>query len=219
MVDVAQNEKIRIFSYSEVNRGAASSAILTVPLSAARVCERGCMHRLRCCAPKNVRKRRFPTSLTSAWITASAIYIPFAQAVPKVADHRPQPLHDAQNGKCGVCSKVCSAGAIDYKAKDEFKEKYGAIVVATGFNPISMEKFDEFAYSQSKDVITSLELERLMNAAGPTGGHASAPLRRQSIRTRSFSFSAWVHAVRLRRKGQGILLQNLLYVHRKARNA
>ena len=55
------------------------------------------------------------------------------------------------------------------------EEKYGAIVVATGFNPISMEKFDEYAYSQSKDVITSLELERLMNAAGPTGGTLLRP--------------------------------------------
>lgn len=93
----------------------------------------------------------------------SAIYIPFAQAVPKVATIDPNHCMKLKTGKCGVCSKVCSAGAIDYEAKDEYvKEKYGAIVVATGFNPISMEKFDEFAYSQSKDVITSLELERLM---------------------------------------------------------
>ena len=50
-------------------------------------------------------------------------------------------------------------------------EKYGAIVVATGFDTISLEKYDEYAYSQSADVITSLELERVMNAAGPTHGH------------------------------------------------
>ena len=75
-----------------------------------------------------------------------------------------------------MCSKVCTAGAIDYEAKDEFiKEKYGAIVVATGYNPISMDKFDEFAYSQSKDVITSLEFERLTNAAGPTAGKLLRP--------------------------------------------
>ena len=55
------------------------------------------------------------------------------------------------------------------------EEKYGAIVVATGFNPISMDKFDEFAYSKSPDVVTSLEYERLMNAAGPTGGTLLRP--------------------------------------------
>ena len=50
-------------------------------------------------------------------------------------------------------------------------QKYGAIVVATGFDVIKLDNYDEYAYSQSKDVITSLELERIMNAAGPTKGH------------------------------------------------
>ena len=105
-----------------------------------------------------------------------AIYIPFAQAVPKVATIDPNYCTMLKTGKCGVCSKVCTAGAIDYQAKDEFvEEKYGAIVAATGFNPISMDKFDEFAYSQSPDVVTSLEFERLMNAAGPTAGTLLRP--------------------------------------------
>ena len=34
------------------------------------------------------------------------------------------------------------------------EEKYGAIVAATGFNPIKVDKYDEFAYSQSPDVVT-----------------------------------------------------------------
>ena len=47
--------------------------------------------------------------------------------------------------------------AFDYQQKDELLEReYGAIVAATGFEPISMYKFDEFAYSQSPDVVTSL---------------------------------------------------------------
>ena len=55
------------------------------------------------------------------------------------------------------------------------EREYGAIVAATGYNPIKLDKFDEYGYSQSKDVITSLELERLMNAAGPTGGKLVKP--------------------------------------------
>ena len=48
--------------------------------------------------------------------------------------------------------------------KDTFIERqYGAIVVATGFKPISLENFNEYSYATEKDVITSLELERLMN--------------------------------------------------------
>ena len=81
-----------------------------------------------------------------------------------------------KNGKCGVCAKVCSAGAIDYKQTDTFiEQEYGAIVAATGFNPIDLSKFDEFAYSQSPDVVSSLEFERLMNAAGPTSGTLLRP--------------------------------------------
>jgi len=38
-----------------------------------------------------------------------------------------------------------------------------------------MDKFDEYAYNQSKDVITSLEFERLTNAAGPTAGKLLRP--------------------------------------------
>ena len=106
----------------------------------------------------------------------SAIYIPFAQAVPKVATIDPNACMMLKTGKCGICSKVCGAGAIDYKQQDEFIERqYGAIVAATGFNPINIEKYDEFAYSQSKDVITSLEFERLTNAAGPTAGTLLRP--------------------------------------------
>ena len=47
-----------------------------------------------------------------------AIYIPFAQAVPQGGHHRPPDYcMMLKNGKCGVCSKVCAAGAIDYKAQ------------------------------------------------------------------------------------------------------
>ena len=102
----------------------------------------------------------------------SAIYIPFAQAIPNVPVIDREHCTKFKTGKCGVCSKVCAAGAIDYEQKDEIvTQKYGAIVVATGFDVIPLDKYDEYAYSQSKDVITSLELERIMNAAGPTKGH------------------------------------------------
>jgi heterodisulfide reductase subunit A len=96
--------------------------------------------------------------------------------VPKVAAIDPGYCTKLKTGKCGVCEKVCTAKAIDYTQKDElFTENYGAIVVATGFNPIPMDQFDEYAYNQSKDVITSLEFERLTNAAGPTAGKLLRP--------------------------------------------
>ena len=171
MVDVAQNEKIRIFSYSEVTqvKGFVGNFDVTIKRKARYVKEDVCTGCGLC--TEKCPQKKIPNEFNLGMDNRHAIYIPFAQAVPKVATIDPNYCNMLKNGKCGVCAKVCAAGAIDYKAKDEFiEEKYGAIVAATGFNPISMEKFDEFAYSQSKDVVTSLEFERLMNAAGPTGG-------------------------------------------------
>ena len=116
--------------------------------------------------------KKTPNEFNRGLNNRSAIYTPFAQAIPNV------PVIDRENcikfktGKCGVCAKVCQAGAIDYEQKDEIvTQNYGAIVVATGFDTIKLDKFDEYSYSTSPDVITSLELERIMNAAGPTKGH------------------------------------------------
>ena len=176
MVDVAQNDKIRIFSYSEVTdvKGFVGNFDVTIKKKARYVKEdicTGCGLCTEKCPMKNV-----PNEFNLGMDTRRAIYIPFAQAVPKVATIDPNSCNMLKNGKCGVCAKVCAAGAIDYKQQDEYvTEKYGAIVAATGFNPISMDKFDEYAYSQSKDVITSLEFERLTNAAGPTAGHLVCP--------------------------------------------
>ena len=176
MVDVAQNDKIRIFSYSEVTdvRGFVGNFDVTIKKKARFVKEDVCTG-CGACVEKCPMKK-IPNEFNLGMDNRHAIYIPFAQAVPKVATIDPDACNMLKNGKCGICSKVCAAGAIDYKQKDEIiEETYGAIVVATGFNPISMEKFDEYAYSQSKDVITSLEFERLTNAAGPTAGMLVRP--------------------------------------------
>ena len=176
MVDVAQHEKIRIFSYSEVTevKGFVGNFNVTIKKNARFVKEdicTGCGACVEKCPQKKV-----PNEFNLGMDNRHAIYIPFAQAVPKVATIDPNACMMLKSGKCGLCARVCAAGAIDYKQKDEYiQEKYGAIVVATGFNPISMDKFDEFAYNQSKDVITSLEFERLTNAAGPTAGKLLRP--------------------------------------------
>ncbi len=176
MVDAAQNEKIRIFSYSEVAEvsGFVGNFDVKIKKKARFVREELCTGCGAC--TEKCPQKKVPNEFNLGMDNRRAIYIPFAQAVPKVATIDADYCNMLKNGKCGVCAKVCAAGAIDYKQKDELiEEKYGAIVVATGFNPISMEKFDEFAYNQSKDVITSLEFERLTNAAGPTAGKLLRP--------------------------------------------
>ena len=172
MVEAAAHENITIHTYSEVEKVSGFVGNFTVDIrkkarsvditkcTGCGVCQEKC--------PSKKPLNEFNRGLN----TRSAIYTPFAQAIPNV------PVIDRENcikfktGKCGVCEKVCQAGAINYAQTDEIlTETYGAIVVATGFDTIKLDKYGEYAYNESKDVITSLELERIMNAAGPTKGH------------------------------------------------
>ena len=176
MVDCAQHEKITIHSYSEVSSVSGFVGNFTVKIrKKARYVDEvkctGCGVCTEKCPMKKV-----PDAFNLGLNNRRAIYIPFAQAVPKVATIDADYCNMLKNGKCGVCAKVCGAGAIDYKQQDTYvEEKYGAIVVATGFNPIKLDKYDEFAYNQSPDVVTSLEFERITNAAGPTAGKLLRP--------------------------------------------
>lgn len=176
MVDAAQNENIDILAYSEVEsvKGFVGNFSVTIRRKARYVDETKCTGCGLC--TEKCPQKKVPNEFNLGLDQRRAIYIPFAQAVPKIATIDAAYCTMLKTGKCGVCSKVCTAGAIDYKQQDELiTREYGAIVAATGFEPISMEKFDEFAYAQSQDVVTSLEFERLMNAAGPTGGTLLRP--------------------------------------------
>jgi len=176
MVDVAQNEKITIYSYSEVEavKGFVGNFRVTIRKKARFVDETKCTGCGLC--TEKCPQKKVPNEFNLGMDNRHAIYIPFAQAVPKVATIDADYCTMMKTGKCGICSKICGVGAIDYKQQDQLvEEQYGAIVVATGFNPISVEKYDEYAYSQSPDVVTSLEFERLMNAAGPTNGTLLRP--------------------------------------------
>ncbi|MBQ8339588.1 MAG: CoB--CoM heterodisulfide reductase iron-sulfur subunit A family protein [Clostridia bacterium] len=176
MVDVAQNEKIKIFSYSEVEavKGFVGNFKVSIRKKARYVIEDKCTGCGLC--TEKCPQKKVPNPFNMNLDTRRAIYIPFAQAVPKVAAIDADYCTMLKTGKCGVCSKICAAGAIDYQQKDEIVEReYGAIVAATGFNPLKPDKYNEYGYSTCPDVVTSLELERLMNAAGPTAGTLLRP--------------------------------------------
>ena len=184
MVDCAQNEKIHIYAYSEVAavKGFVGNFKVTIRKKARFVDTTKCTGCGLC--TEKCPQKKVPNEFNLGLDTRRAIYIPFAQAVPKVATIDPDYCNMLQKGKCGVCARVCSAGAIDYTQKDELiEEEYGAIVAATGFNPIDLGQFNEFAYAQSPDVVSSLEFERLMNAAGPTGGTLLRPSDRKHPHT------------------------------------
>ncbi len=171
MVDCAQHEKIDILSYSEVEdvKGFVGNFSVKIRRKARFVDETKCTG-CKICMEKCPSKKGL-NAFNMGLNNRPAIYIPFAQAIPNVAVIDPEQCIKLKTGKCGICQKFCGVGAINYEQQDEFIERqYGAIVVATGFKPISVDVFNEFGYNDNKDVITSLELERLMNAAGPSNG-------------------------------------------------
>ena len=176
MVDVAQNEKIKIFSYSEVEsvKGFVGNFKVAIRKKARYVDEDKCTGCGLC--TEKCPQKKVPNEFNMGFDTRRAVYIPFAQAVPKVATIDANNCTMMKTGKCGLCAKLCTAGAIDYKQQDQIVEReYGAIVAATGFNPLKPTQYDELGYSTCTDVVTSLELERLMNAAGPTAGTLLRP--------------------------------------------
>ena len=176
MVDCAQNEKIDIMTFSEIEavKGFVGNFKVQIRRKARFVDEKKCTG-CGVCMQKCPSKKGL-NDFNMGLNNRPAIYIPFAQAIPNVAIIDPEQCLKIKNGKCGLCAMKCQVNAIDYTQKDEIIEReYGAIVVATGYKPISLENFNEYGYSSYKDVVTSLELERLMNAAGPTDGHLVRP--------------------------------------------
>jgi len=95
-----------------------------------------------------------------------AIYIPFDIAVPKKA------VLDIRNCiLCGQCERVCPTGAINFlDTPKQYKVKTHSIIIATGFKLFNPLMKPEFKYGQFRNVITSMQMERLLSPTSPYGG-------------------------------------------------
>ena len=108
--------------------------------------------------------------------TRRAIYIPHAQAVPRVAIIDAANCKMILNGKCGVCAKICQKKAINYEDKDkEVVVEVGSIIAAPGLKAWDARIATEYGYGRFKNVVTALEFERMMCASGPASGHITIP--------------------------------------------
>ncbi|UCD26573.1 MAG: FAD-dependent oxidoreductase [Candidatus Bathyarchaeota archaeon] len=77
---------------------------------------------------------------------------------------------------CLECEKVCEPEAIIHDQKQEILDlDVGAIIVSTGFVPLDPSNIKEYGYGKYKNVLTSMELERLLSASGPTNGKLVRP--------------------------------------------
>lgn len=92
-----------------------------------------------------------------------AVYVPFSNAIPQIA------LIDTQNCiLCGKCEKVCPAHAVDYfQQPDDFVIEADAAIVATGFEMIPVEGIHQYGEGKIENVITALQMERLLAPHGP----------------------------------------------------
>jgi heterodisulfide reductase subunit A len=172
MVQVGSHPNITLLTWSEVTKvdGYVGSFSVTVNKKAryikTEICT-GCGICWEKC-PKKVVDDVFEAGLGNR----KAVYTPFPQAVPKY------PVIDAPNctyfikGTCKACEKFCPTGAIDFEQKDEdITIQVGNIILATGFDLFDAKRIPQYGYGRLENVYTSLEFERLSNAAGPTGGN------------------------------------------------
>ena len=101
-----------------------------------------------------------------------AIYLKYPQAVPPV--HTIDP--DWCIG-CGICETQCEAEAISYSQEETARElDVGSIIVAPGFDEFDLTtKRREYGYGRFPNVISSLQMERMLSATGPYGGMVLRP--------------------------------------------
>jgi heterodisulfide reductase subunit A2 len=101
------------------------------------------------------------------------IYISFPQAVPQIPVIDPETCIDFKTGRCKkTCIEACGdRHAVDLKQQPKLETvKVGAIILATGYQPFDARKVPDYGYGVYPNVYTAPEVERLINASGPTGG-------------------------------------------------
>ncbi len=177
MVEVGQHANIKLITCSEVKSvsGQAGNFRVKILKKARYISLSSCISCGTCSEKCPVK---VPSEFDAGTTMRKAAYIPFPQAVPN--KYMIDPVHCSyiQNRKCGVCAKFCPVeGCINYEEKDEEIEiQVGNIIVATGFKLFDARRDDRFGYGKFPSVLTSLELERVVNASGPTGGEIRQPV-------------------------------------------
>ncbi|HDD60942.1 MAG: disulfide reductase [Chloroflexota bacterium] len=173
MVDVDHHPNITLLTWSEVEKldGYIGNFEVTVRKKARYVNEEHCTGCGICIekCPFKVVDNVFEAGLGERKV----IYRPFPQAVPKYPVIDKENCVYFQKGTCKACEKFCPTepNSIDFEQQDELlKLNVGNIILATGYELFDVKRIPQYGYGQLKNVFTSLEFERMVNAAGPTDG-------------------------------------------------
>ncbi|WP_135606215.1 CoB-CoM heterodisulfide reductase HdrA2 [Methanococcoides sp. NM1] len=175
MTDVQNHPNIEMRTYSEITDISGSVGNFNVkgvqhPRYVMVDRCKGCIDECSHVCPVEI-----PNPFDSGLGKTKAINMPIPQAVPQSAY-----INNEYCVGCGLCKQACPADAIDFSLKEEeFSFTVGAVIVATGYQGFDAKRKEEYGYSVYPDVLTNMELERLLNASGPTRGKVVIPSTRE----------------------------------------
>jgi heterodisulfide reductase subunit A len=175
MTAVKGHKNITLWTYSEVQQveGYVGNYEVKVRRRPRYVIEDLCVGCMECIQACVFKQGKTSDAFNLGLSKRKPIYIPFPQAVPPVVVIDPEACIEFKSGKCKkTCVEVCAErNAIDFKQQEKIEEiRVGAIILATGFDVFDVTRIPYYGYGLYPNVYTSLEIERLVNASGPTGG-------------------------------------------------
>jgi len=175
MSAVRAHENITLWTYSEVVKveGYVGNYTVTVRRKPRYINEELCVGCQECIKACIYKEAKFPDEFNVGLSKRKPIYIPFPQAVPQVVVIDPERCLQIKTGKCKrTCIEACAdRQAIDLTQKEQVVQvKVGNIILATGFKLFDAKRIPQYGYGRYPNVVTSLELERLVTSSGPTGG-------------------------------------------------
>ena len=176
MADAGRHPKITLHTMSEVAQvsGYVGNFKARIIKKARYVVENECT---ACGDCATVCPVVFPDEFNVGLSSRKAIYIPFPQAVPSSYTIN---INECMGRGCSKCIEACEKKCISFHMSDEeLVENIGSIIVATGLMPYDPRAMDEYGYTRFDNVLTSLELERMVNAGGPTQGKLIRPTDRK----------------------------------------
>jgi len=165
MVEVERHPRITIHTYSEVEKieGEVGHFLVTIKKIPRYIDESACNGCGDCIVicPVEVYNR-FDAGIG----VRKAIYKPHPQAVPDIVVKDPEHCIE-----CGLCYDICGLDAIKKEeAERQVTIQASSIVITTGYAIFDACNKKQYGHLVLPDVITSIELERMLNASGPTGG-------------------------------------------------
>lgn len=175
MTAVKSHPNITLYAYSEVVEveGYVGNFNVKIKKKPRYVREDRCVGCYECVEACVFKEPKFPNEFELGLSKRKPVYIPFPQAVPLAAIIDPETCLWLRFKKClRSCVEACGdRNAIDFDMKEEYVEhKVGAVILATGFKTFDPERLPQYGYGKYPNVYTSLEVERLVNSSGPTGG-------------------------------------------------